>query len=356
MIIFAQQTGAGKIPPCAHQLPDLPDVPDVVERPLVQHLRQRDLPRGAVQRLCRILDAWQEPWHHIRTRGMLCEAIRPNSSRLVVNSKAIIESAMKFHSLQSDDRGFRCLSDAGNGDGISWSEIKSIKCRKGGLRNDPVFLEFFSKSGKCVEFDMDTPGFQHVARGLSEHIPHIPGDWSEALRFLPAGSHILLWDRDAPVPRSRITVKDAASSATRNSGPGYPRATLAYYGPTNSVATKVVVRIIPFEGADHAAEGTWFSRGDYADVRHEQSTFEPIQDFMKSHNVKKVEILRRTAEGLKPDEDLPEEAMGDVVGCPHDEGIDFPAGDYCRRCRYWVRRHHHPLWRRLHRWIHGDRL
>jgi len=50
LIGLAERAGARPASPCADQFRDLPDVPQVVQRPLVEHLRQRDLPGFLVER------------------------------------------------------------------------------------------------------------------------------------------------------------------------------------------------------------------------------------------------------------------------------------------------------------------
>lgn len=266
------------------------------------------------------------------------------------------QSAVKLRIIHSDDRGIWDASNTGSRTGINWSEIDSMKCRRGSYRSAQTVLELCSASGKLIEFDINVPGFADAARGLAEHLPHLPRDWSKYLPLLPGGSDLALWHRGAvSVEQSAVErIRLKPSQMHVNSGSSYPRATIAYYGATSDVATKMVVRIIPFEGGNPVAEKTWFSRGNHADVRHEQSTLEPMCDFIKSYNVKKIEILRRSGYEPHPDGIRPEEEGMDpfeIIGCPHEEGVDFPVGEYCQICRYWSRRTHHWFWRRFHRWF-----
>jgi len=70
---------------------------------------------------------------------------------------------------------------------------------------------------------------------------------------------------------------------------GWPMATIAFYGPNLSQATKVAVGIVP-------------SR--------------EILEFIEQHQVRSV-------------------AMTDgIIGCPHQEGIDYE-GEWCPVCEFW---------------------
>src|ERR1700739_2685885 len=84
---------------------------------------------------------------------------------------------------------------------------------------------------------------------------------------------------------------------------GYPIATVAFYGPTADLATKIVVSIVPDERSQPdlvqlcASEGT--------DTRTDAVTGEKISDFLRQHHARSVII----ADG--------------IIGCPHEEGIDY---------------------------------
>src|SRR6202162_4222803 len=84
---------------------------------------------------------------------------------------------------------------------------------------------------------------------------------------------------------------------------GYPIATIAFYGPTATVATKVVVSIVRDDGHDPDPLERWFSED--ADVRNEPAIGEKILAFLKENGAKSVI------------------ATGDLIGCPHEEGIDY---------------------------------
>jgi hypothetical protein len=99
---------------------------------------------------------------------------------------------------------------------------------------------------------------------------------------------------------------------------GYPVATLAFYGPDDTVASKVAVGILPSQQAGVTVLERWFS--DEGDVRVDPRVEVEVIDFIKSQGVKTVVI----SDGL--------------LGCPHEEGIDYPDGVSCPQCPYWAGR------------------
>ena len=99
---------------------------------------------------------------------------------------------------------------------------------------------------------------------------------------------------------------------------GYPVATVAFYGPDDKVATKVSVGIIRAEGEDPVALERWFS--EKIDVRNEHAILEKVLEFVRAHGAKSVAMLDR------------------VIGCPHEEGTDYPDGSVCPCCPFWAHR------------------
>ena len=99
---------------------------------------------------------------------------------------------------------------------------------------------------------------------------------------------------------------------------GYPLATIAFYGPTATVATKVVVSIVRDAGHDPDPLQRWFSED--TDVRNDEAIAEQILAFLKEHGTKSVI------------------ATDGLIGCPHEEGTDYPEGTACPQCPYWAGR------------------
>jgi hypothetical protein len=99
---------------------------------------------------------------------------------------------------------------------------------------------------------------------------------------------------------------------------GYPVATIAYYGPDNKLASKVAVGIVIQEDSDPVDMRRWFS--EQGDVRLDKSIEGQILEYLRLNEVKTV-------------------AMSDgIIGCPHEEGIDYPDGEACPQCPFWAHR------------------
>jgi hypothetical protein len=95
---------------------------------------------------------------------------------------------------------------------------------------------------------------------------------------------------------------------------GYPVGTIAFYGPDNQRASKVAVSVIPQEGAEPKLR-RWFA--ETHDVRADKGVLDEIVAFLREHSARSV-------------------AMVDgIIGCPHEEGIDYPMGESCPQCPYW---------------------
>ena len=100
---------------------------------------------------------------------------------------------------------------------------------------------------------------------------------------------------------------------------GYPMATVAYYGPNDRYASKVVASIIAEENADPDPLEKWLDDDD-VDVRHNPSIQAQILAFIQQHGGLSVV--------LPPG----------IIGCPHEEGIHYPEGKPCPECPFWAYR------------------
>ena len=95
---------------------------------------------------------------------------------------------------------------------------------------------------------------------------------------------------------------------------GWPIATVAFYGPNLSQATKVTVGIVPSENAEVKELRDW--KVDRGDIRADPGIAKEMLEFIEQHRVLSV-------------------AMTDsIIGCPHQEGIDYE-GEWCPACEFW---------------------
>lgn len=99
---------------------------------------------------------------------------------------------------------------------------------------------------------------------------------------------------------------------------GYPVATVAFYGPDDRRATKAAVGIVAAEGAEPSALERWFSTD--TDVRMDPAIGLEILTFIEARAAKSVVMADR------------------IMGCPHEEGTDYPDGQVCPRCPFWAHR------------------
>ena len=95
---------------------------------------------------------------------------------------------------------------------------------------------------------------------------------------------------------------------------GYPVATVAFYGPDDRRATKLAIGIIANEGAEPELP-RWYSED--ADIRFLPNIESEIKAFIKEHDVLSVSMVDR------------------IIGCPHEEGVDYPDGESCPQCPFW---------------------
>jgi hypothetical protein len=99
---------------------------------------------------------------------------------------------------------------------------------------------------------------------------------------------------------------------------GYPVATVAFYGPDDRRASKLAVGIVASESGDVVDLKRWSS--DQADVRWEPTIAVEVEQFIRGHAALSVVMSDR------------------IIGCPHEETIDYPEGKSCPQCPYWAGR------------------
>jgi len=116
----------------------------------------------------------------------------------------------------------------------------------------------------------------------------------------------------------RIKVRSPLAKKARRGFRGYPVATVAFYGPDDKRASKAAVGIVPAEGSDPAVLERWFAED--RDVRTDPAIGAAILEFIQHHDARSVVVTDR------------------IIGCPHEEGVDYPDGQACPRCPFWANR------------------
>jgi hypothetical protein len=103
-----------------------------------------------------------------------------------------------------------------------------------------------------------------------------------------------------------------AAAARKNRHGKFPMGTVIPYGPDDEITTKIVAGVQLSEDADMILE-----RFVGTGVKDDPSVREQILRFFARHGVKNVVVSNGN------------------MGCPHEEGIDFPVGTHCPFCPFW---------------------
>lgn len=95
----------------------------------------------------------------------------------------------------------------------------------------------------------------------------------------------------------------------------YPLGTIAWYGPTDRLASKAAAAVFSYDGGEPVALERWWQTA--FDIRDDADVTSAIVGFFQSHGVKRVASIDR------------------ILGCPHEEGTDYPEGSSCPTCTFW---------------------
>jgi len=98
----------------------------------------------------------------------------------------------------------------------------------------------------------------------------------------------------------------------RKRTPKYPIGTVALYGPDDKTTTKLAAAVILHDGAEPIMK-RWVSSKIMKNAKVQRE----LQEFFTQHGVKSAAM----SEGN--------------MGCPHEEGKDFPRGADCPFCPFW---------------------
>ena len=107
-------------------------------------------------------------------------------------------------------------------------------------------------------------------------------------------------------------VQDCEEEDDAVESPQLPIGTIAYYGPDDKTTTKIVAGVIEEEGAEPIIK-RWVA----TDVTTNPKVQKEIDRFFTKHGVTRIGM-----------------SAGNM-GCPHEEGEDFPVGGDCPFCPWW---------------------
>ena len=92
--------------------------------------------------------------------------------------------------------------------------------------------------------------------------------------------------------------------------------TISLYGPNDRVASKLVASAIHEKSSKIKEMKKWYSAGD-TDVRELSEVVQELGEFIGKWNPHTI---------ISPDK---------IIGCPHEEGIDYPENEPCPECPFW---------------------
>jgi hypothetical protein len=115
-----------------------------------------------------------------------------------------------------------------------------------------------------------------------------------------------------PVEGPMAKKKRKAENRKRQKPPQYPIGTVAMYGPDDKTTTKIAAGVILHDGAEPILK-RWVA----TDVTTNPKVQQEMKDFFLQHGVKQVAMTKGN------------------MGCPHEEGEDFPHGEDCPFCPFW---------------------
>lgn len=106
------------------------------------------------------------------------------------------------------------------------------------------------------------------------------------------------------------------NKSNSNRSAKHPLGTLAAHGPDNTRATKLVASVFgPQEPMELIALERWIVDG--GDIRQVPSITVEVAEFFKRHGAGETSALDK------------------IMGCPHEEGKDYPMGRECPHCPFW---------------------
>jgi hypothetical protein len=135
--------------------------------------------------------------------------------------------------------------------------------------------------------------------------PALNSAYEKTGRLQPLLSEARLAERDAGIDKHERKHR-------KNKPPKYPMGTVALYGPDDKTTTKFAAAVFPRDGS-RSILNRWVG----SDVTTNPKVQRQMMEFFEQHGVQSVATADRN------------------MGCPHEEGEDFPVGGDCLFCPWW---------------------
>jgi SEC-C motif len=117
---------------------------------------------------------------------------------------------------------------------------------------------------------------------------------------------------DSALDEWQAAIEEYEARHRKEEPPQYPVGTVAMYGPDDKTTTKIAAGVIPHDGAEPMIK-RWVA----TDVTTNPKVQQEMRDFFARLGVKSVAMSQGN------------------MGCPHEEGEDFPHGEDCPFCPFW---------------------
>jgi hypothetical protein len=88
------------------------------------------------------------------------------------------------------------------------------------------------------------------------------------------------------------------------------------YGPDDTTVTKLVASILDLKTGSAMDLKKWIS-SDGSDLRRNSKVMAEIVEYFNANKISETIIMPK------------------ILGCPHEEGIDYPEGQPCPQCPFW---------------------
>jgi hypothetical protein len=165
-----------------------------------------------------------------------------------------------------------------------------------------------------VFFDMPHP--EHVEHRMVEDMKAAGIDPAFIYAFEKTG-RLVTEQNQHLLPQSALdewqaAIEEYEAKHGKKDAPQYPIGTVAMYGPDDKTTTKIAAGVILHENAEPI-----MMRWVATDVTTNPKVQQELKGFFLQHGVKQVAMTEGN------------------MGCPHEEGADFPHGEDCPFCPFW---------------------